>query len=185
MSKYQVILADPPWQYGAWAKNSGSRTAESFYRTMPTKKICEMAPMVDELADDNCALFLWGTPPMLDDAREVLEAWGFRYVTWAFVWVKMVKDGSRPKMGMGHYTRGNAEPCLLGLRGRMPVADKGVHQIIMAPLREHSRKPDDQYHRINRLYPESKKIEMFARSRNEGFDVWGNEVDKFDIGGSK
>lgn len=175
--RYGVILADPPWSYNAW-KGKENRTADSHYQTMSMADLMAMRPEIDALAADNCALFMWATPPALREGMELVTAWGFRYVTVAFTWVKTTKD-NRPSIGLGHYTRANAELCLLGIRGSMPVADHGVSQIIMAPRREHSRKPDQQYGKIQALYPDANRIELFARVRWPGWSVQGNQVKKF------
>jgi site-specific DNA-methyltransferase (adenine-specific) len=173
--KYGVIYADPPWSYSTW-KDKKSRTADSKYPTMTLEHIAGMAPMINQLADDNCALFLWATNPLLPDAIATMAAWGFRYVSVGFYWVKTTKAGDKVRMGMGHYTRPGCELCLLGMRGKMPVSDKGVHQVLHAVQRKHSQKPDQIYNRISRLYPDAPKIELFARQQVKGWDCWGNEV---------
>lgn len=132
---------------------------------------------VAELAAENCALFLWATWPMIFEAPRVMNAWGFTYRTNAFTWIKSKKNGTGFFMGMGYYTRANDEPCLLGVRGRMPVADRGVLGLIYAPVRGHSQKPEEQYEKIERLYPGMRYIELFARTRRPGWDAWGNEIE--------
>src|SRR3990167_4670681 len=106
---YPVILADPPWAYKVWSGDKGMRTAESFYRTLSIQDICSLS--VSRLAAKDAALFLWVTAPCLPWGVQVVESWGFRYISAAFVWVKTTKDG-RPATGLGHYTRSNAEFCL-------------------------------------------------------------------------
>lgn len=169
--KYSVILADPPWSFKAWKGDKGSRTAESYYDIMPTEQLFDL----EVPAADNCALFLWSTWATLPEAFWLINAWGFEYKTVAWAWVKQTSKGN-PHFGMGHYTRGATEPCLLGIKGRMPVKDKGVIARIDAPVREHSRKPDEQYEKIERLYPDVPKLEMFARYEWPNWDSWGNEV---------
>ena len=105
-----------------------------------------------------------------------MEAWGFTYKTIGFSWVKSNKNGEGFKIGMGFYTRANVELCLLGVRGKMPVMARDVRQVIYAPPREHSRKPDEVYERIERLYPGMSYLELFARQRWQGWSAWGNEV---------
>jgi N6-adenosine-specific RNA methylase IME4 len=173
---YRVLLADPPWAYRAWSRDMGRRTAKSFYPTMPLKDIQAMRPSIDQWAAPDCAAFLWVTSPCLPDGIAVIGDWGFRYVTIAFTWVKTTRSGA-PAFGLGHYTRGNAELCLLGIRGRMPVKSRDVPQVILSPRREHSRKPDEQYERIERLY-DGPYLELFARRRWPGWDVWGREVEE-------
>ena len=176
---YDVILADPPWSFNVWSKDTGhGRSAESHYPTMSIDDLCAIP--VDSIANKNCALFMWCVWPSIDQAFKVINAWGFEYKTKAFTWVKSNKSGFGFATGMGYYTRANDEPCLLGIRGNMPVATHDVLSIIYSPRREHSRKPDEQYSKIERLYPGKKYIELFARRTRPGWDVFGNEV-KSDI----
>jgi N6-adenosine-specific RNA methylase IME4 len=172
-----VILADPPWQYSnRGRKGSGNGVAANHYPTMTLEEI--MAIPVGDYAAENAALFLWGTFPCDTEAKAVMKAWGFRYVTCAFLWVKLTKSG-QPAMGTGHYTRANAEPCWLAIRGRMPVLSHNVAQIILAPRRQHSRKPDEQYNRIEQLY-QGPYLELFAREQRPGWaTAWSNEPTKF------
>jgi N6-adenosine-specific RNA methylase IME4 len=107
-----------------------------------------------------------------------MKAWGFEYVTVAFNWIK-IDSTFKPMMGVGNYTRPSSEPCLLGARGRIEVADHGVHQVILSPRRERSRKPEEQYDRIERLFPKASYLEMFARTRRKNRDVWGNQTETF------
>lgn len=174
--KYSVILADPPWSYEVWNKDTGSgRSAESHYSTMSLGDICELP--VQEIAADNCALFLWAVWPSIFDAKIVIDAWGFTYKTIAWEWVKLNKSSIGLFTGMGYYTRANTEPCLLAVKGRMAVCAHDVLSVIMSPVREHSRKPDEQYEKIARLYPEGDRVELFARRKRDGWDSWGNEID--------
>lgn len=175
MKKFNIIYADPPWKYRVYnISDSKHGAATSHYPTMSLDVI--KALPVKDLAADNCALFLWVTPPCLREGLEVMDAWGFRYVTKAFTWVKLNKDGT-PFFGLGHYTRGNPEDCLLGMRGRLPRKDNSVPQLIMAPRQEHSRKPDEARVRIERLFGPLPRVELFARQAVTGWDRWGNEVD--------
>lgn len=170
---YRVILADPPWQFRVWNKDTGAgRSAESHYPTMDIDSLCAMKPP----ADKNAALFMWAVWPSLPDAIRLMQSWGFEYKTVAFVWVKMNKSGIGTFVGMGYYTRANTEPCLLGVRGSMPVSARNVQALIMSPVREHSRKPDEQYKKIERLYPTGPYLEMFARHKHPGWHSFGNEI---------
>jgi N6-adenosine-specific RNA methylase IME4 len=174
--RYPVILADPPWRYRVWSGNHGRRTAESFYPTMSCAEICALRTHMDRWAAKDCALFLWATAPcLITEAPRVIEAWGFTHKTIGFTWVKMNKKNGKPSTGMGHYTRANAEICLLATRGKPRVKDHGVNQVIVAPPREHSRKPDEQYPRIMRLF-EGPYLELFARARWPSWEVWGLEA---------
>jgi len=196
LNTYDVILADPPWSYRAWSGKK-SRTADAHYRTMSTETIADLP--ISRIVNENAALFLWSTPPAIHEAIKVVEAWGFQYKTFAFVWIKhdkhphnrtkcakeplLYKDGELfgACFGLGHYTRANSEICLLGIRGRMPVAHKGVSQLILSQRRDHSWKPDEQYERIERLYPKTTKLELFARRHRSGWDVLGLEIDGRDV----
>jgi N6-adenosine-specific RNA methylase IME4/predicted nucleic acid-binding Zn ribbon protein len=172
---YGVILADPPWRYRVWSRNHGRRTAESFYPTMSSAELCALRPRVDVWAAEECALFLWVTAPVLPEALKLIEAWGFIYKTIGFTWVKVNKKNGKPFTGMGHYTRANAEICLLATRGKPRVKAHDINQVISAPRREHSRKPDEQYPRIMQLF-EGPYLELFARARWQGWKVWGLEA---------
>lgn len=174
--KYDVILADPPWAFRVWNRDTGAgRSAEAHYPTMSLAELCALP--VKDLAADNCALFLWAVwPSIFEYVPPLLDDWGFTYKTNAFLWVKSNKSGFGHFMGMGYYTRANSEPCLLAIKGKMPVSDRGVTEILYSPVREHSRKPDDQYNKIQRLYPGRRYIELFARRKWPGWDSWGNQV---------
>lgn len=176
-----IILADPAWQYD----NDGRGSAENHYRTMPLEEICALP--VGDLAAKDSLLFLWAVWPMLFEARDVMNAWGFDYKNCAFLWVKTTKDGNKDAVGMGHYTRGNTEPCLLAVRGRgiELVKSHAVRQVILegqgealiAPRSKHSAKPQEARDRIiNLCGTEPAAVEMFARDRDPRFEVWGNEV---------
>lgn len=176
--RYDVIMADPPWMFKVWSKNTGKngRTAEKHYPTMDTEAIAVLP--VAGLASDNCALFLWAVWPALPDALELIKAWGFEYKTIAWVWAKLNPSSLGFHFGLGYYTRANTEPCLLAVRGTMPVAEHDVQALIVSPVQEHSRKPDNQYEKIERLYPGKRYLELFARRKNRpGWSFWGNEVD--------
>lgn len=173
---YRVILADPPWSFRAWNPATAQRHVGKQYGTMTPETIAALP--VQEVAADDAALFLWATYPNLPAAFDVMRAWGFEYKTVAFTWVKTTRAGT-PATGMGYYTRSNAEVCLLGIHGRMERKARDVAQVILSPRREHSRKPDEQYERIMRLFDGS-YLEMFARQRWLGWDVWGNETERFE-----
>lgn len=179
MNKYGAILADPPWSWKAWSKKGDGRSALNHYSTMPLADIA-LLPVYKHAAPD-CALFLWCIDSMLPQALTVMGQWGFTYKTVAFTWVKLTKDGERWPIGMGYWTRGNPEMCLLGTRGKPERLDKGVRQLIQAPRREHSRKPAEVHKRITKLVP-GPYLELFARESRDGWDTVGDERTKFDIG---
>lgn len=171
--KFDVILADPPWTFSAYNAAKSPKHASHKYDLMSTKDICKLTLP----ASENCALFLWATWPNIMDAFRVIEAWDFTYRTLAWCWVKLNKRSMSLFTGLGYYTRSNTEPCLLAVRGKMSVQAHDVQAVIVSPVRQHSRKPDEQYPKIERLYPNMRYLEMFARQRRSGWSIWGNEVD--------
>lgn len=182
MNKYDLILADPPWSYRDigmdWAAKAGTkykRSVMNHYGVMTIDDICAL-PIQDFMAE-NCVLLLWCTWPHIFYAQDVMNAWGFRYRSIAWVWAKLNPSSLGFHVGMGWYTRGNTEPCMLAIKGSMPPATRDVQALIVSPVREHSRKPDEQYGKIERLYPDARKLELFARKARPGWDVWGNEVE--------
>ncbi len=174
MKKYKVIYADPPWAYKVWSKKGAGRSAESHYPTMNIASI--KALPVGELADKDCALFLWITFPMLREAWGVMDAWGFTFKTVAFVWIKQCRKSDGLFTGMGYWTRANAEICLLATRGRPKRAARDVKQVILSHVERHSQKPEEARRRIEALMGDVPRIELFARASSPGWDVWGNEV---------
>jgi N6-adenosine-specific RNA methylase IME4 len=180
---YSLIYADPPWRYRA-TKLRGC--AEEHYPTMKTADIAALP--VAALAADPCVLFMWGTWPNLPDALQVISGWGFEYKTVGFVWVKTPRRraqwqiefslNTEPKtfLGLGFYTRGNSEFCLIGIRGKPKRINASVRQLIFAPLTRHSAKPPETRDRIVQLCGDLPRVELFARNATPGWDVWGNEV---------
>jgi len=175
LKKYSCILADPPWEYRVWSKKGAGRCAENHYSTMKLTDICALP--VAELADKDCALFLWATFPNLQEAFEVIKAWGFTYKTVAFVWCKRNRKSPGYFTGMGYYTRANAEICLLATKGSPKRVSKSVRQIIDTPIERHSKKPDETRDRIVQLFGDVPRMELFARDRADGWDCFGNEVE--------
>lgn len=178
-AKYQIIYADPPWQFknysDAWHDGrAGSRWVGNEYRLMGQSDVEEL-PIKDMAADD-ATLFLWVTMPHLMRAKAVIEAWGFEYKTVAFVWTKQNKKSPTRFMGMGFWTRSNAELCLLATRGHPKRVSKSIRQIVDSPIERHSKKPDEVRNRIVDLLGDLPRIELFARERHEGWDAWGDEV---------
>lgn len=176
---YSVIHADPPWSFDNYSSKGEGRNPNRHYDTMSIDEIAALP--VGHLAADNCALFLWAVDPLLDRAFDVMRAWGFRYVTVAFTWAKRTKRDEGWHMGTGYYTRANPETCLLGIAGRMPRASAAVRQLIVAPLREHSRKPDEVYQGIEQLFGEQRRLDLFSRQERPGWGSWGNETGKFGV----
>lgn len=170
--KYQIIYADPPWEYTSKSV-SPNREVTNHYSTMNIENIKDLP--VQTIIDKNTYLFLWVTSPNLDRGIEVLKVWGFSYKTVAFCWAKTNRDDSY-FMGLGGYTRSNIELCLLGVKGKLKRVDMGIRQLIVANREEHSKKPDIIKEKIVGLYGNLPRIELFARQKTEGWDVWGNEV---------
>lgn len=176
---YQVIYADPPWYYNS-RKAGGERKnktkfgggAEKHYPLMIDQELLDMAPWIRTLAEDNCALFMWVTMPRLDFGIELMKEWGFRYCTNAFTWIKTKRDGGCI-YGPGYYTASNPELCLIGVKGSMKPTAKMIPSVIMTKRMEHSKKPESVRHNIEAMYPNAKKIELFARTKSNGWDSWG------------
>jgi len=174
--KYSVIYADPPWQYSDKAA-AGNRGAEFKYPTMPLRDIAALP--VRDIAADNSALFMWITAPLMLEIKPILFMWGFKYKTIAFTWVKRNRKAPSYFMGMGHWTRANAEMCIIATRGRPKRKSASVHSVIDEAIREHSQKPGATRDRIVALMGDVPRIELFARTTAPGWDVWGNQTDKF------
>lgn len=179
---YRAMYADPPWHFDVWAEGS-ARNAASKYNTMGHADIAALP--VHLLAAEDCALFMWMVWPRLREAMEVLDGWGFNYKTCAFAWLKantlqidLFRDDADVQVGMGYWTRANSEVCLLATRGKPKRLNMDVRQGIIEPRRQHSRKPDCVYERIERLVA-GPYLELFARSTRPGWDSWGNQVGKF------
>lgn len=190
---YRCIVADPPWHFRArtalQTRNfECARDVDKHYPTMGLDDI--KALPVRDLAAKDAHLFIWTTGPCLRQTFEVMEAWGFRYSAVAFTWVKLKRSFDARQLrvlptlesdlhvGLGLTTRKNAEFCLLGRRGSARRNAKDVREIILSPVREHSRKPDEAQARVER-YCDGPYLELFARSQHEGWTAWGNQTDKF------
>ncbi len=187
-----LILADPPWHFKNWGgrkpgdKHNRGRGAGAHYFTMSNADICAMP--VEPIAAPDSVLLMWFSWPQLPDALEVIAAWGFQFKTRAFTWVKpckssaggfaMVEDDSTWRMTQGYATRSNDEACLLATRGNgLKRLDFGVRSLIVAPLAEHSAKPEKQYSRIDRLYgTEIRRIELFARRNRANWVTMGYDI---------
>lgn len=171
-NKYQIIYADPPWKYGG---NGGTKwyPADTYYPTMSFKELEDMSTVINNITDEkNCLLFMWVVSPELDRCIELGKQWGFDYITVAFVWYK-------ERANTGNYTMSGCELCLLFKKGKIPpdrVRNPGQKQFYSAPVSYHSHKPEEFADRINKMFPQSKKIELFARDSKPGFDCWGNEI---------
>lgn len=171
--RYKIIYADPPWMYKDKAL-AGNRGAGCKYDIMTTKDICALP--VNKLSDKDCVLFMWVTMPKLNECLQVVEAWGFEYKTAAFVWIKKNKNSDSLFMGMGRWTRANAEICLIATKGKPKRVSASVHSVIMTPIEEHSKKPAIVRDKIVELCGNVSRVELFARQIVKGWDCWGNEV---------
>lgn len=172
MKKYSIIYADPPWSYEDKRKGRGG--AEDHYPTMKLENICNLP--IQKITAENAALFLWVTFPKLPEGLKVMKAWGFKYKTLGFSWIKTNKRSGTPFFGIGYYTKSNCEVCLLGIKGRLPVISNKVSSVVISPREEHSKKPDIVREKIVELFGDLPHIELFARQPTPGWDVWGNEV---------
>jgi N6-adenosine-specific RNA methylase IME4 len=183
---YRVVYADPPWRFATFSDKGKGRSAEAHYGCMTLPEIRSLP--VGSWAATESVLFLWTTDPMLRHALDVIEAWGFTYKTVAFYWVKLNKgrDGifMTPRdffTGMGFWTRANPELCLLATRGKPRRKATDVAKLLVAARREHSRKPEETYRRIERLV-DGPYLELFARASQPGWDMLGNQAGLFDGG---
>lgn len=192
--KFGVIYADPPWQFLTYSGASvPQRAEEQHYDTMSLEEI--KALPVGDVAAKDCALFMWVIDSHFDQAFDLANHWGFQFKTRAFTWRKVKKslvrdiaEGKLPEvaieaddathMGLGKWTRKETEFCLLFTRGKPKRLSGGVREIINAPRREHSRKPDETYGRIEELVG-GPYLELFSRTTWPGWEVWGNQTGKF------
>lgn len=197
---FKVILADMPWPWAAYSQKGMEKSPERHYDTMPINAICRLP--ISMLAGKNCALFMWCTWPLMPHWAKVIDALGFEYAGLAWEWIKYNPATGKYAFGPGYGTRKNLEPCLLATIGNPQLrqdgladlfgqhnAPEGVRSVrdfieynpfdaIRAPRREHSRKPDEQYNRIETLF-DGPYVELFARNQRRGWVSWGNETEKF------
>lgn len=176
---YRCLVVDPPWYFSSNSVKKPGRNARRHY---PTMKVAEIAAMpVGELAADDCWLFLWIPGPhfVLGAHLPILKAWGFEVSGIGFTWIKTNGIAGGLFFGGGFTTRKNAEFCVIARRGRPPIMARDVPEVIMAPRREHSRKPEEFKRRVLRLVGRKKTLELFAREPFAHWHRWGNEKDKF------
>jgi site-specific DNA-methyltransferase (adenine-specific) len=177
--KYNIIYADPPWNFSSkeLQKYNGNRfrPLEEVYNTEKTATMCEWD--VGRIADTDCALFMWTTDAHIEEALNLMKKWGFKYVTVAFIWSKVTKNGKQVS-NLGAWTMKNCEICLFGTKGRMLKYKKSnsVKQLFEAERTAHSKKPDCVRDFIVELFGDIPRIELFARQHADGWDCWGNEV---------
>lgn len=170
-NKYDIIYLDPPWQYGG---SGGTKwlPASEYYDTMPLQELFDMKDQITKISKDNCLMFMWCCGPTLDDAIALGKHWGFDYITMAFVWYKQ-------RSNVGNYTMSSCEFVLLFKKGKIPndrVRNPGTLQFLSCPIGNHSKKPYEIRNRISKMFPTSRKIELFSRDICDGWDCWGNGV---------
>ena len=171
--KYSIIYADPPWSYS----DSGcSGAAAAQYATMSINELKQLPvnPAGGGIAADDCVLFMWATYPKMQEALDLIEAWGFKYKSIAFQWIKQNRSGNGYFFGLGRWTRGNTEPCLIAIKGKPKRISAGVGQLVFSPLRRHSQKPAEVRDKIVELMGDLPRIELFAREAAPG---WEERVD--------
>ena len=164
--KFDLIYADPPWKYGNSMPDYFTEQA-NHYPLMSIDEICAMP--IKNIASENSALFLWVTSPILEEAFQVVSAWGFKYKT-SFIWDKI-------KHNMGHYSSVRHEILLLCLKGSYPLHNVKLYDSVQSIERsKHSEKPEFYYEMIEDIYRDSKKIELFSRNKREGWYAYGNQI---------
>jgi N6-adenosine-specific RNA methylase IME4 len=171
--RFPVIYVDPPYHFVNWSPTRTISSPDFHYETSAIDQIKQLP--VAALAADDATLLLWGTWPLLPAALDLIRAWGFTYKTVAFVWVKQNPSGDGLHTGMGYWTRSNSEYCLLATKGAPKRLAPDVHQIILAPVGEHSAKPEEVRRRIERLLG-GPYLELYTRNPVDGWTCWGNEI---------
>ena len=180
MKKYGIIYIDPPWEYkksrailDTRKKYKGSSKADDHYPTMSLTELKKL--LINEMLEDNALVFMWTTGPLLKRSIRLGTTWGLQYATIGFVWDKQ-------QVNPGNYTMSQIELCLIFKKGAIPTprGARNVKQFLSQERREHSRKPDEVRRRIDEMFPDLKKLEMFARSMPDNdWDAYGNEVNRF------
>jgi len=181
MKKYNIVYADPPWPFKAQSVLTTNtpmmdpKGAQKPYNIMEIKEL--IALPVSRLTNDDCVLFMWVVAMYIPDALKIAEAWGFKYKTVAFVWEKLVNGKPKPNPGM--YTMQSTEFCFLFTKGAMTkyFESRKVKQLIQAEKRGHSVKPDEARDRIVELFGKLPRIELFARIKTTGWDVFGDQIE--------
>lgn len=166
--KYNIIYADPPWEY----YEGGYKNQSQHYDTYTVEGLKQMP--ISDLVAENCILFLWVTFPILDQVFDLIKWWGFEYSTVGFVWVKSTAN-DKFFFGLGNWTRANAELCLIATKGSIPRQDASISQIIYEPVGEHSEKPEIVKEKIVQLVGDLPRIELFARKETPGWEYHGNQ----------
>lgn len=168
MKKYQIIYADPPWKGHYFRRNSTA------YPLMSVEKIASLP--IQSIVHQDALLFMWVTMSAIPDALRVIDGWGFQFVTNGFTWIKTCSKSNKPAVGLGMWTRHNAEICLLAKRGRPTRQSFAVRSLVTSPRLRHSQKPAVVRDRIVELCGDIPRLELFARTKTPGWDIWGNEL---------
>ena len=168
--KYNIVYADPPWQYKeSWGNGQVG------YDTMTNDDICKLP--VRDILEDQAHLYLWVTNPFIAEGLEICKEWGFEYKT-LITWVKLYSNG-KPEMGMGYYFRGCTEHIIFGVKGKMKCKNKTTKNMFQAVnSNRHSEKPHQVREMIVNSSGDLPRIELFARHRFKGWDAWGNQVEE-------
>lgn len=178
MKKYNIIYADPAWEYGDVSDYRIMHGGVAkHYKTMKIEDIKKLP--INNIADNDCILFLWVTFPILDKAFEVIKSWGFKYKTIGFTWIKLNKRNKKPFFGIGYWTKSNAEICLIatkGSPGKFKISNK-VSSVILSLASSGFCECLLLSERITELLGDRPRIELFARNNSPGWDIWGNEVE--------
>lgn len=170
--RYGAIIADPPWYFRNYSAAGEKKNPVAHYSCMDTLDLADLP--VNQLAAPDCAMFMWATAPMLPDAIDLMKAWGFEYKS-AGAWAKQSSTGTKWAFGTGYCFRSAAEFFILGTIGNPPVRSRSVRNLIVEPVREHSRKPDELHWMVEQLY-DGPFAELFARERRVDWDTWGDEL---------
>lgn len=174
MFGYDVIVADPPWDFELYSEKGNTKSASRHYGTLPLAKLMDFP--VGQLAQRDCLLLLWCCEWMPPSQREaLLGAWGFTYKT-TIIWQKLTVNG-RQKMGPGYRARTMHEPCIVATLGN--PKHKPLLSLFGGEAREHSRKPEEFYRMVEQATPRAARADLFARTQRPGWEAWGNEVGKF------
>ncbi len=179
MKKYNIIYADPPWQFGSKAYQDSNRKMLILEKTQyDTLNVEELKKLnIKEISPEDCICFMWVTDSHLKEGIEVLESWGFKYKTIGFNWIKKYKSGSFC-VNFAPWTLKSWEICLIGIKGTMGKYKivNNIQGLVIEERTTHSKKPEEVKKRIEQLFGDLPKIELFAREKTEGWDAWGNEV---------
>lgn len=174
--RYGAIIADPPWRFRNFSAKGEAKNPVAHYDCMDVEALRCMP--VNQLAAPDCAMFMWATAPLLPEAISLMATWGFTFKS-AGAWAKQSSTGKAWAFGTGYCFRSAAEFYLLGTIGKPRVLSRSVRNLIVAPVREHSRKPDTLHADVEALYA-GPYAELFAREARPGWDAWGNQVGKFE-----